>query len=640
MEHEVGKRELFMQERQRNRIIYWAGGVAALGFIGMAVAQQSAQPTAPAVTDQVLRNTGTPADSQPGSWLSYGKTQGETRYSPLKSIDTSNVGRLGLAWTYAVGAGGGNQEGTPLVWNNTIYGITSWSVVFAVDARTGKEVWRWDPGVNQPGVRPAICCGIVNRGMALYNGTIIAPVIDGRLMALDALTGKPVWETRVAYSQDLYTITMAPRVANGKVIVGVSGGDKPTRGFFDAYDAKTGRRAWRFYTVPGDPSKPYENEAMRAAAKTWGGDFYTKGGGGAVWDGVAFDPEANLVYVGTGNAEPWVQKFRGKAHVDNLYTCSILAVDLATGQLKWHYQTVPNDNWDFDSVQQLMLLNLTIKGRQRKVIMQAAKDGVFYVLDRVTGEYISANPFVKVTWATGFDERGRPMVNPGAYYDDDKQGLEIYPTGGGAHNWSPMSFNPGTGFVYIPSSYMPFRYQATEELKPGSNGYTRPTGDVRTLSPAMGPEPPEGMRAGLEAWDPINQKVVWRADGGGGIGGGSVTTGGNLVFQVLNDGHFRAYSADKGEKLYDVQTGRTGMAPPITYEADGKQYVAFIGGMGRQATAVGPNDAKIDYPPMLFVFEVDGKGEMPKAAPADPGRGGRGGPGAGAPAGPAPEQQK
>jgi quinohemoprotein ethanol dehydrogenase len=584
-----------------------AGAIAALASVTVIRAQQ---PTA--------------ADSLPGSWPSYGRTQNETRYSPLKQIDASNVGRLGLAWSYVAGAGGGNQEGTALVWNNTLYGITSWSVVFALDARTGKELWRWDPEVNQAAVRPKICCGIVNRGMALYNGMLFAPAIDGRLFALNALTGKPVWEARVAYPQDLYTITMAPRIAGSKVIVGVSGGDKPTRGFFDAYDAKTGQRSWRFYTVPGDPAKPYENDAMRAAAKTWGGEFYKNGGGGAVWDGVAYDPETNLVYVGTGNAEPWVQKFRGAQHVDNLYTCSILAVDVATGQLKWHYQTVPNDNWDFDSVQQLMLLNLTIKGRQRKVITQAAKNGFFYVLDRATGEYISAAPFVKVDWAKGLDERGRPMVNPEAYYDTE--GIEIYPTGGGAHNWSPMSYNPATGLVYIPASYMPFPYQAQEVLKPGSTGYIRPSGDLRHMTTSIGPAAPDKVRGGLQAWDPVNQKLVWRADGGGGIGGGTVTTAGNLVFQVINDGTFRAYSADKGEKLFEAKTGRTGMGPPITYEADGKQYVAFLGGLGRAANVVGPNNAEVEFPPMLFVFEVDGKGEFPKPAPTP------------TPRGPAPEQ--
>ena len=595
---------------QWNRVIALAGGIAALVFVTVIRAQQ---PPAP-VDAEVLKNAGTPADSLPGSWLSYGRTQNETRYSPLKQIDGSNVSRLGLGWSYVLGAGGGNQEGTPLVWNNTLYGITTWSVVFAVDARTGKELWRWDPEVNQPAVRPRICCGIVNRGLALYNGMIFAPAIDGRLLALDALTGKPVWEARVAFPQDLYTITMAPRIANGKVLVGVSGGDKPTRGFFDAYDAKTGRRAWRFYTVPGDPSKPYENEAMRAAAKTWGGDFYTRGGGGAVWDGVAYDPETNLVYVGTGNAEPWVQKFRGAQHVDNLYTCSIIAVDLATGQLKWHYQTVPNDNWDFDSVQQLMLLNLTIKGKQRKVITQAAKNGFFYVLDRATGEFLSAAPFVKVSWATGFDERGRPMVNPEAYYDAD-DGVEIFPTGGGAHNWSPMSWNPATGLVYINAFYMPFLYEATEDLKPGTTGYVRPSGDVRHLTTSMGPTAPDGVRGGLQAWDPVNQKLAWRADGGGGIGGGTVTTAGNLVFQVVNDGTFRAFSADKGEKLFETKTGRTGMGAPATYEAGGKQYVAFMGGLGRAATVAGSTSDSVEFPPMLFVFELDGKQEFPKAAP-------------------------
>jgi quinohemoprotein ethanol dehydrogenase len=587
------------------------------------------QTTAPVVDDALLKKAGTAADPYPGTWLSYGRSQGETRYSPLKQIDTSNVGRLGLAWSYVAGAGGSNQEGTPLVWNNTLYGITTWSVVFALDATTGKEIWRWDPEIAQPTVRPKICCGIVNRGLAFYKGMIIAPGIDGRLFALDALTGKPVWETRVAYPQDLFTVTMAPRIAGGKVIIGVSGGDRPTRGFFDAYDAMTGHRAWRFYTVPGDPSKPFENEAMRVAAKTWGGDFYKRGGGGAVWDGFAYDPDANLVYVGTGNAEPWVQKFRGAKNVDNLYTCSILAVDLTTGQLKWYYQTVPNDNWDFDSVQQLMLLDLNIAGRQRKVITQASKNGFFHVLDRVTGQYISAGPFVKVDWAFGHDEKGRPIVNPEAFYDDDPVGIEIYPTGGGAHNWSPMSFNPNTGLVYIPASYSPFPYKATDELKEGSTGYTRPTSkELRKMSKSIGPSAPEGVRGGIQAWDPVNQKLIWQGQGGGGIGGGSVTTGGNLVFHVANDGFFRAYSADKGQKLYELQVGRTGMAPPITYEAGGKQYVAFLGGLGRAATSVAPNNEKVPNPPMLFVFEVDGKAQMPEPAPPP------------APAKPAPEQAK
>ncbi len=455
-------------------------------------AQPAAKPVN--VDGKVLRNAGSATnDALPGSWLSYGRNQSETRYSTLKQINDGNAKRLGLAWTYAVGAGGGNQEGTPLVWNNTLYGITTWSVVYALDAKTGKELWRWDPEVNQTAVRPKICCGTVNRGVAIYNSTIIAPIIDGRLVALDAMTGKPVWESRVAYPQDWYTLTMAPRIAGDKVIIGASGGDKWTRGFFAAFDAKTGHAAWKFYTVPGNPENPPENEAMKAALKTWGGDFWTKGGGGAVWDGFAYDPEANLVYVGTGNAEPWHQKFRGAQNVDNLYTCSILAVDLTSGQLKWYFQTTPNDNWDYDSVQQLMLLDLNIKGKPRKVITQASKNGFFWVLDRVTGEFISGAPYVKTTWALGLDAKGRPIVNPAAYYDKDP--IALFPTGGGAHNWSPMSYSPLTGWVYIPVFLQPFTYATASELKPNTNGYSRGNGDPKLIdSPAIGPPTAEGMR--------------------------------------------------------------------------------------------------------------------------------------------------
>jgi quinohemoprotein ethanol dehydrogenase len=600
------------------RTFGWRNAAVAVGILTLAGAtwlraQQAARPVN--VDGKVLRNAGSVGDDAlPGSWLSYGRNQSKTRYSTLKQINNTNVKRLGLAWSYVAGAGGGNQEGTPLVWNNTLYDITTWSVVYALDARTGKQLWRWDPEVNQPAVRPKLCCGIVSRGLAIYNGMIIAAINDGRLQALDAITGKPVWESRVAFPQDLYTLTMAPRIAGGKVIIGVSGGDKPTRGFFAAFDAETGHQAWKFYTVPGNPALPPENEAMTAALKTWGGDFWTRGGGGAVWDGFAYDPDANLVYVGTGNAEPWVQKFRGAQGVDNLYTCSILAVDLTSGQLKWHFQTTPNDNWDFDSVQQLMLLDLNIKGKQRKVITQASKNGFFWVLDRITGEFISGAPFVKTNWASGLDAKGRPIVNPEAYYDAEP--ISMFPTGGGAHNWSPMSYNPATGNVYISVSLMPFTYAATAELRPGATGYTRGNGSPKPIGgTVIGPPTAEGMRSALEAWDPVNQELVWRIEGGGGIGGGTVSTAGNLVFQVINDGRFRAVTADKGEILYEIQTGRTGMAPPITYEVDGTQYVAFEGGLGRPAPTVGPNDAKIENPPMMFVFALDGKAELPKPAP-------------------------
>jgi quinohemoprotein ethanol dehydrogenase len=548
-----------------------------------------------------------------GEWLTYGLTQSETRYSPLDQINATNVKRLAPAWSYDVGTGGGGQEATPLVWNGTIYGITNWSVVFAVDAKTGKERWRWDPQVNQEAVRPAVCCGVVNRGIAIYQGMIIAPIIDGRLQALNAETGKPIWEARVAYSQDEYTITMAPRIANGKVIVGISGGDHPKRGFFDAYDAITGQRLWRFYTIPGDPSKPFENAAMRKAAETWDPNAWKLGGGGAVWDGIAYDPDTDLVYAGTGNAEPWPEEFRGETGKDGLYACSILAVQASTGELKWHYQLVPDDTWDFDSVQQMMLVDLTVNGKPRKVIMQASKNGFFYVLDRVTGEFISAQPYAKVNWAKGIDPKtGRPMVNDEARYSHDP--VTIFPSAGGAHNWSPMSFNPATGLVYVSintASTWTFasveKFEAKQD-RTSNNGLVRPMPTPRENKiPVIGPEPLEGTgsRGALMAWDPVAQQMRWRMPGGGGIGGGTLSTAGNLVFQVINDGRLMVYSADKGEKLLELATGlKSGMGPPITYQIDGKQYVALMGGVGTVIGNAGPQNSATPTPPKLMTFAL------------------------------------
>jgi quinohemoprotein ethanol dehydrogenase len=568
------------------------------------------------VDDAALRNAGKTGEE----WLTYGHTPGETRYSALRQIDMTNVSRLGLAWSHEIGAGGGGQEATPLVWNGTIFGITNWSVVFAVDARTGQEKWRWDPEVNQTTVRPKACCGVVNRGLAIYQGMIIAPVIDGRLQALNAETGKVIWEARVAFPQGDYTITMAPRVAKGKVIIGVSGGDRPTRGFFAAYDVMTGYPAWKFYTVPGDPSKPFENDAMKKASATWAADAWKQGGGGAVWDGMAYDPDADLFYVGTGNAEPWPEELRKSKGKDNLFVCSILAVKPDTGELKWYFQMVPGDSWDFDSVQQMILADLTIKGRPRKVIMQANKNGFYYVIDRVTGQFISGQPYSHVTWAKGLNEEtGRPMVNTEALYGADP--ILISPGGGGAHNWSPMSFNPVTGLTYIPTSTAnSFTYAMTPDFtpKPGqTTGTVRPAPTAtRPPPPSIGPDPIEGgNRGALVAWDPVAQQMRWRMPGGGGIGGGTLTTAGNLVFQVINDGRLLAYSADKGEKLLEVQTGlHSGMGPPITFQLDGKQYVALMGGVGGISGGnAGPQNVATPNQPTLLTFVLDGTAALPGA---------------------------
>src|SRR5215510_2491462 len=495
--------------------------------------------------DAAIRNAGKTGEE----WLTYGMTPGETRYSPLKQLDTTNVSRLGLAWSYDIGPGGGGQEATPLVYNGTIYGITNWSIVFAVDARTGKEKWRWDPEVNRQAVQPKICCGVVNRGLAYYQGKVIAPVIDGRLQWLDAETGKPITEARVAYPQENYTITMAPRIARGKVIIGVSGAEYPVRGYFAAYDANTGAYLWKFYTVPGDPSKPFESPALKKAAETWSGDWWKMGGGGTVWDGIAYDPEADLIYIGTGNGGPWPEELRKSKGKDNLFVCSILAVNADTGDLKWYYQNTPGDSWDFDSVQGFILADVTVNGRSRKVIMQANKNGFYYVLDRVTGSFISAQPFATVTWAKGIDhETGRPIINPEAHYDHNDETVTVQPGAGGGHNWSPMSYNPIAGLVYIPTSttssgtytvdlnftYTPGRSNTGllrgnrggggAAAAPDNRGAApqQPATPAKTL-PAIGPTPPEGQRGMLVAWDPVTQKERWRAPGGGGIGGGTVT---------------------------------------------------------------------------------------------------------------------
>jgi quinohemoprotein ethanol dehydrogenase len=486
-----------------------------------------------------------------------------------------------------------------------------------------------------------MCCGIVNRGLALYNGKIYVPVNDGRLQALDAETGKPVWETRVSYTQNEQSLTIAPRIAKGKVIVGPAGGDRPTRGFVAAYDAETGREVWKFYTVPGDPSKGFESAAMRKAAATWDGEWWKLGGGGAVWDGISYDPESELLYVGTGNAEPWPQALRTKdvsTGRDNLYVASIIALNVNTGELKWHYQMVPGDQWDYDSVQQMTLADLQINGRLRKVIMQANKNGFFYVLDRITGEFISAQPFSRVSWAKGIDQKtGRPIINPEVMYGKDPQ--PVSPGGGGAHSWSPMSFNPQTGLVYIPTrGWDTFNYAVNYDFKPdpsraggaSQTGLNNNTAGMTRRPPAsaIGPEPlPNGNVSTLVAYDPVKQEIRWRVPVGNSRFGGTLSTASNLVFQVAPDGRLIAYSGEKGEQILELPTGlRSGMGPPITFAVDGKQYIALMGGTGGTASlgTTNPGAVNTAQKPMLLVFGLDGKAELPKpgAAPvpnaADP----------------------
>ena len=618
------------------------GTVVMLLAVGLTLTAQG-QSQGRRVNDAVLRTAGTSGDD----WLTYGLDQGEQRYSPLTQIDASNVTRLGTVWSFEIPGGnsnppgGGNQEATLLASNGVLYGITTWSVVYAVDARSAKQLWKWDPEVNRPAVQSKICCGVVNRGVALYEGKVIAPIIDGRLVALDAANGKPVWESRVAYPQDQYTLTMAPRIAKGKVLIGGSGSEYPVRGFVDAYDANTGQKAWRFYTVPGDPAKPFENEAMRKAAPTWSGEWYKMGGGPTVWDGMAYDPQANLVYFGTGNGGPWPEVLRGSQGKDNLYVCSIIAVNPDNGEMKWYYQAVPGDSWDYDSVQQLTLADIPIGGRTRRVIMQANKNGYFYVLDRITGEFISASPYAPLNWSEAMDRKtGRPFIHPRAFYGSEP--VTIFPGPLGAHNWSPMSFNPQTRLVYVPAALMS---SSTYTVNPAMFVYReggRNTGTGRGAAapePAPGSTPPtpfvppmvgpsDGQRGGvLIAWDPITQTERWRKEGGGASGGGTLTTAANLLFQVVPDGRLIIYSADKGEKLHEINTGlRVGMGPPVTYMVDGKQYVSIPGGRGVVPPPAGRGGAGAAAG-TAGGADAGGRGGAPAATgpPDGAGAGGRGG---------------
>jgi len=590
-------------------------GACAL-FTVLAAWMGFAQQPRPGQPDtSALRNA-----AQSKEWLTYGGNYAETRYSPLRQIDASNVDRLGLAWTYIVGTGGGNQEATPLFSNGVLYGITNYSIAFALDAKTGNELWRFDPKVDRTFTTGAsnggVCCGILNRGLALFEGKVIVPVLDRRLIALDAATGKVQWTTRILPEEATgYSLTMAPRIVKDKVVVGLAGADfTPHRGLFAAFDVNTGREVWRFYTVPGDPSKPFENPALEAAAKTWAGEWWKYGGGGSVWDSLSYDPEANLIYVGTGNGAPWPGSLRKSGVGDNLYVCSILAVNPDNGKLVWHYQAVPGDSWDLDSVQQLILADLQIDGRSRKVLMQANKGGFFYVLDRITGEFISATPFAPVNWASGHDPRtGRPIIPPEAYYTTTAA-VTISPSGAGATAWAAKAYSPLTGLVYMPVNGFNSRtYIATNfELNP--DRATQFNGTPRGGAPAGGPTPanppligpPQSMRGNfLVAFDPVTRTERWRNPGGGGSGGGALATAANLVFQVINDGRLLAYAAADGKKLFEVSTGQSGMGPPVTYELDGNQYISFMGGTGQGARGGAAS------PPRMYTFVLDGKATMP-----------------------------
>jgi quinohemoprotein ethanol dehydrogenase len=533
-------------------------------------------------------------------WLTHGHDYAETHFSPLKQIDTANVKRLGLAWTWETQAPAGSSVEAPmLVANGVMFGILGWDVMFAIDARTGQFKWRYDPEIPRT-VLQGICCTPSNRGVAMYNGRIYAGMLDGTLVAVDAETGKPLWRTKVTEKADT-VLTSPVRVVRGKVIVGSSGADNAARGFFAAYDAETGKQAWRFYTVPGDPSKPFEQRELEMAAKTWTGEWWKMGGGGTVWDGMAYDEAADILYVGTGNGGPWNAAVRSPQGGDNLFLSSIIAVKPDTGKMVWYFQETPGETWDFTATQNIILADLRINGKDRKVLMHAPKNGFFYVLDRITGEFISGQKYVqRMTWATGLDAKGRPIEAKGARWKDSA--VMTYPGVFGGHNWQPMSFSPLTKLVYIPGQERHSAYEPdpSYQYKPNANNTANKRGGAAAgtaREPEGAEKQPQLTTDGfLLAWDPITQKERWRVTGpgvGGYTGGGTLVTGGNLVFHGN-----AAYDATTGQKLWQSDMADRSVTP-ISYLLDGKQYVSVIARTGRDAR--------------VFTFVLDGKAPMPPA---------------------------
>ncbi len=580
---------------------------------GFSAMPQSRTTNAASITDAQLVH----ADDQPGNWLTHGRTYSEQRFSPLKQINDHNSAQLGLAWYFDLDTKRG-QEATPLVVDGVMYFTSAWSKVFAVNAATGALLWSYDPKVpKQWGVNA--CCDVVNRGVAIWQGKVYVGALDGRLIALDATNGKPVWVQQTTDPKWRYTITGAPRIAKGRVLIGNGGGEFGVRGYVSAYDALTGKLVWRFYTVPGDPAKAFEQPILKQAAKTWSGEWWKNGGGGTVWDAIVYDPELDLVYIGVGNGGPWNEKFRSPGGGDNLFTCSIVALKPDTGEYVWHYQEVPSDDWDYDSDEQMILADLPIDGKPRKVILHAPKDGFFYVIDRETGSLISANPFTFVNWATGIDlKTGRPIENPKARYPHG-EAPPIVPGPAGAHSWHPMSYSPVTGLTYIPVNDVGFNFKSSDDFEFSNQA---PNYGIDMLAAGMPQDPKikkailDTVKGKLVAWDPIQQRQAWAVDRPGPWNGGTLVTSGNLVFEGTAGGRFEAYRSDTGEKVwsFDAQTGV--IAGPVAYTVKGEQYVAVLAGWGgvlpMAAGEVSFKSGRVRNISRVLAFKLGGKTTLPR----------------------------
>ncbi len=597
-----------------------AGAALALALAACNGAPEGTAPPENGVTDALI------AAPPAGEWLSYGRDYDEQRFSPLSQITGENVGELGLAWSFDLDTARG-QEATPLMHDGVLYITSAWSKVYAFDAATGELKWSYDPEVPRETL-VAACCDAVNRGVALYGDKVYVATLDGYLVALNQSNGGLAWRAEVVPDHDNYTITGAPRVADGKVFIGSGGAEYRARGFIAAYDWANGDELWRWHTVPGNPEDGFENEEMERAAATWGGEWWELGGGGTVWDSITYDAETGLVLFGTGNAEPWNPAGNGRDQVegaegfgDNLYTSSVVALDADSGEYRWHFQETPEDRWDLDSNAQITIADIEVDGEQRHVAIHVPKNGYVYVLDVATGEFLSGTAWTAVNWSLGLDpETGRPEINPEARYEQTGGVWVNLPGAGGAHSWHPMSYSPDTGLVYIPANNAGFPFAADDEFEPSAIGFQTALDGAATAMPAIA----EARQAVLDvttgslvAWNVADGTEAWRVDYPGPWNGGTLATAGNLVFQGTAEERFVAYSADAGEQLWSFATQSGVIAAPMTYEVGGEQYVAIMVGWGGVwDVAPGILSAKSGPPrniSRLLVFKLGAEGELPEA---------------------------
>lgn len=551
---------------------------------------------------------------EPGEWLTYGQTFEEQRFSKLTQIDRDTVSGLGLAWFKPLG-GRHRIQNTPLVIDGVMYVSDPWNVTYALDATSGDEIWVFDPQTRREFVRYACCGSPMNRGLAVYEGRVFIATFDGRLVAVNAATGKKIWDVDTFHPSagSPFTITGAPRVGGGKVYIGQSSSEYGVRGYVSAYDTETGELAWRFYLVPGDPSLPFEHPELELAAETWTGEWWKFGGGGTVWNSIVYDPDLHTVYLGVGNGAPWPRDIRSPGGGDNLFLTAIVALDTDNGRMKWYYQTVPGDNWDYSSAMDMVLADMVVDGVERKVLMQAPKNGFFYVLDRSDGTLLRANPFGTINWATHVDmETGRPVENPELYYEDDAKW--VLPGAGGAHNWQGMSYDASRGIMYLPTHDLPFFYALPEEF--AKTGIFKINKVGMSLGVAIGSyreklveaaAPRPEITAFLKAFDPLSGETLWAVENETTGNSGVLATAGGVLFQGDSSGSIKAYNTDNGELLWQYHTDGYVSANPISYEVDGVQYFAQLAGPQLNYEGGG----------RILVFKLGGTAELPPPQPRD-----------------------